>query len=142
VKLGVISRPQANIADFYREMGDLFGVELQPRNRWAGAKVLRQRWQAYIDATLARPVLIVDEAQEIPSAVLAELRLLSSAELDSHILLTIVLAGDGRLADRLRSDEFLPLDSRSGCAWRSNAPPRRISRTACVTPCTKPARRR
>jgi type II secretory pathway predicted ATPase ExeA len=101
VKLGVVSRPQANIADFYREMGDLFG-----------AKVLRQRWQAYIDATLARPVLIVDEAQEIQPAVLAELRLLSSAELDSHILLTIVLAGDGRLADRLRSDEFLPLDSR------------------------------
>ena len=112
VKLGVISRPQANIADFYREMGDLFGVELHPHNRWAGAKVLRQRWQAYIDATLSRPLLIVDEAQEIQSAVLAELRLLSSAELDSHILLTVVLAGDGRLADRLRSDEFLPLDSR------------------------------
>ncbi len=112
VKLGVISRPQANIADFYREMGDLFGVELQPHNRWAGAKVLRQRWQAYIDATLSRPVLIVDEAQEIQPAVLAELRLLSSAELDLRILLTVVLAGDGRLADRLRSDEFLPLDSR------------------------------
>src|SRR6516165_10121313 len=59
VKLGVISRPQANIADFYREMGELFG-----------------------------------------------------ADLDSRILLTIVLAGDGRLADRLRSDEFLPLASR------------------------------
>ena len=112
VKLGVISRPQANIADFYREMGDLFGVELQPHNRWAGAKVLRQRWQAYIDATLSRPVLIVDEAQEIQPAVLAELRLLSSAELDSRILLTVVLAGDGRLADRLRSEEFLPLGSR------------------------------
>jgi general secretion pathway protein A len=44
--------------------------------------------------------------------VLAELRLLASAELDSHILLTVVLAGDGRLAERLRSDEFLPLASR------------------------------
>ena len=28
VTVGVISRPQANIADFYREMGDLFGVPL------------------------------------------------------------------------------------------------------------------
>ena len=45
-------------------------------------------------------------------AVLSELRLLASARLDSHILLTIVLAGDGRLAERLRSDEFLPLGSR------------------------------
>jgi general secretion pathway protein A len=45
-------------------------------------------------------------------AVLGELRLLSSARLDSHILLTVVLAGDGRLLERLRSDELAPLGSR------------------------------
>jgi general secretion pathway protein A len=112
VKVGVCSRPQANLADFYREMGDLFGVELRPHNRWAGAKVLRERWQTHIDASLARPVLVVDEAQEMLSTVLSELRLLCSARLDSHILLTVVLAGDGRLLERLRSDEFLPLASR------------------------------
>ena len=110
--VGVISRPQANIADFYREMGELFGVELRPHNRYGGAKILRQRWQAHIQSTLTRPVLLVDEAQEMQPAVLAELRLLTSADLDSQILLTIVLAGDGRLAERLRTDEFLPLASR------------------------------
>jgi type II secretory pathway predicted ATPase ExeA len=57
-------------------------------------------------------VLIVDEAQEMLPAVLAELRLLSSARLDSHVLLTVVLAGDRRLLERLRSDELLPLGSR------------------------------
>ena len=57
-------------------------------------------------------MLLVDEAQEMQPAVLAELRLLASADLDSNILLTIVLAGDGRLAERLRADEFLPLASR------------------------------
>jgi type II secretory pathway predicted ATPase ExeA len=112
VAVGVISRPQANIADFYREMGELFGVELRPHNRYAGARILRQRWQAHIQSTLTRPVLLVDEAQEMQSSVLAELRLLTSADLDSHILLTTVLAGDGRLAERLRADEFLPLASR------------------------------
>ena len=112
VTVGVISRPQANIADFYREMGELFGVELRPHNRYGGAKTLRQRWQAHIQSTLSRPVLLVDEAQEMQPAVLAELRLLASADLNSHILLTTVLAGDGRLADRLRADEFLPLASR------------------------------
>ena len=112
VTVGVISRPQANIADFYREMGELFGVELRPHNRFAGAKILRQRWQAHIQATLSRPVLVLDEAQEMQTLVLAELRLLASADLDSNILLTVVLAGDGRLAERLRSDEFLPLASR------------------------------
>jgi type II secretory pathway predicted ATPase ExeA len=47
----------------------------------------------------------------VPS-VLAELRLLSSTRLDSHILLTVVLAGDGRLIERFRSEELLPLGSR------------------------------
>src|SRR6202167_1261374 len=112
VTVGVISRPQANIADFYREMGELFGVELRPHNRYAGARILRQRWQAHIQGTLSRPVLVVDEAEEMQSSVLAERRLLASADLDSNILLTVVLAGDGRLTDRLRSDEFLPLASR------------------------------
>jgi type II secretory pathway predicted ATPase ExeA len=112
VTAGVISRPQANIADFYREMGELFGVELRPHNRFAGTKILRQRWQAHIQGTLSRPVLVVDEAQEMQTAVLAELRLLASTDLDSNILLTVVLAGDGRLAERLRSDEFRPLASR------------------------------
>jgi general secretion pathway protein A len=112
VKVGMISRPQASIADFYREMGDLFGVQLRPHNRWSGTKVLRQSWQAHIDSALSRPVLIVDEAQEMGPPVLSELRLLASARLDSCILLTVILGGDARLAARLRSDELLPLDSR------------------------------
>ncbi len=112
VKVGVLTRPQAGLADFYREMGDLFGAELHPHNRWAGSKILRDRWQTHIDAALSRPVLIVDEAQEMLPVVLAELRLLASTRLDSHILLTVVLAGDGRLVERFRSDELLPLGSR------------------------------
>ena len=112
IKVGILTRPQAGLTDFYREMGELFGVELRPANRWGGAKVLRDRWQTHIDAALSRPVLIVDEAQEMRSAVLGELRLLSSARLDSHILLTVVLAGDGRLLESLKSDELAPLGSR------------------------------
>ena len=112
VKVGILSRPQAGLTDFYREMGELFGVELRPANRWGGAKLLRDRWQTHIDAALSRPILIIDEAQEMQAAVLGELRLLSSARLDSHILLTVVLAGDGRLLESLKSDELAPLGSR------------------------------
>ena len=68
--------------------------------------------QTHLDAALFRPVLVVDEAQEMQTAVLNELRLLSSTRLDSHLLLTTVLAGDGRLLQHLRADELLPLGSR------------------------------
>ena len=112
VTVGVLSRPQAALSDFYREMGALFGVQLSPHNRWNGFKVLRERWQSHIDGALVRPVLIIDEAHEMAPKVLAELRVLASAKLNSHILLTVVLAGDGRLLDRMREDELLPLASR------------------------------
>ncbi len=111
-QVGVLSRPQAGLHDFYRELGELFGVQLQPHNRWGGAKALRERWQTHIDASLCRPVLIIDEGQEMQLAVLSELRLLCSARLDSHLLLTVVLAGDQRLIERFRSEELLPLGSR------------------------------
>lgn len=110
--VGVISHPSSNLSDFYREMGDLFGVELSPSNRWGGFKTLRERWLAHLDGVLLRPVLLVDEAQEMHPAVLNELRLLSSAQFDSRNLLSIVLAGDGRLNNKLRRDELLPLGSR------------------------------
>jgi general secretion pathway protein A len=112
IQVGILSRPQAGISDFYRELGDLFGAQLRPHNRHAGAKVLRQRWQAHIDSSFARPVLVADETQEMSPAVLAELRLLSAVKLDSQVLLTVVLAGDQRLVERFRSDELLPLGSR------------------------------
>ena len=112
LSVGVISHPSSNLSDFYREMGDLFAVELRPSNRWGGFKALRERWLAHLDGTLLRPVLLVDEAQEMHPGVLSELRLLSSAQFDSRNLLSVVLAGDGRLNTKLRRDELLPLGSR------------------------------
>jgi general secretion pathway protein A len=112
LKVGIITRPQAGLPDFYRELGELFGVPLRPNNRWNGTKMLRDRWQAHLDAALYRPVVIIDEAQEMQPAVLNELRLMSSTKLDSHMLLTVVLGGDGRLLEKLRAAELLPLASR------------------------------
>jgi len=112
VEAGALSRPQGNLADFYRELGDLFAVPLRPHNRWAGSKTLRERWQHHFETTLVRPVLLIDEAQEMSPTVLNELRLLSSARFDSHVLLTVVLAGDARLVEKLREEDLLPLGSR------------------------------
>ena len=112
ITVGAMTHPSSNLADFYREMGDLFGVELKPHNRWCGFKALRERWLAHLEGTLLRPVLLIDEAQEMQPSVLNELRLLSSMQFDSRTLLTVILAGDGRLTNKLRRDELLPLGSR------------------------------
>ncbi len=110
--VGVIAHPHSHVADFYRELGDVFGVALKPHNRWNGFKTLRERWAAHLESTLLRPVLLIDEAQEMPALVLSELRLLTSAHFDSRALLSVVLAGDSRLTDLFRREELRPLGSR------------------------------
>ena len=110
--VGSISRPQASVADFYREMGEVFAVPLRPHNRWGGSKALRERWSEHIETTLMRPVLLIDEAQEATTAVLNELRFLGSTRFDSRQILTIVLSGDTRLIERFRQDDLLALGSR------------------------------
>jgi type II secretory pathway predicted ATPase ExeA len=110
--VAALAYPSANLADFYRELGDLFAVELKPHNRWMGFKALRNRWLAHLDASLMRPVLLIDEAQELAAPVFNELRLLASSQFDSRTLLSVILSGDQRLGERLRRDELLPLGSR------------------------------
>jgi type II secretory pathway predicted ATPase ExeA len=112
VQIGVLTHPSARLSDFYRELGDIFGVPLMAHNRWSSFKSLRERWNTHMESTLLRPVLFIDEAQEMPPVVLNELRLLTSTQFDSRVLLSIILAGDQRLNDKLRRDELIPLGSR------------------------------
>jgi type II secretory pathway predicted ATPase ExeA len=112
VTVGAVEHPQSNVADFYRELGEVFGVQLRPHNRWAGFRSLRERWIAHIESTLMRPLLLIDEAQEMSPTVLSELRVLSSTRFDSKIILGVVLGGDARLQERLRREELLALGSR------------------------------
>lgn len=112
VSVGVLLHPQSNLADFYRELGDLFEIALRPHNRWCGFKALRERWLSHMESRLTRPVLLIDEAQQMSPLVLSELRLLSSARFDSRSLSSVVLAGDARLTEKLKTAELLPLDSR------------------------------
>lgn len=112
VLVGTVEHPQSRTMDFYRELGDLFGVPLGGHNRWAGFKSLRSRWAEHIATTHCRPVLIIDEAQEALTTVFSELRILASKDLDSKQLLCVVFAGDMRLPERLRAPELLPLGSR------------------------------
>ena len=112
VVVGVLERPQSRSGDFYRELGDIFSVKLKPSNRWGGFKALRERWRAHVASSRIKPVLLVDEAQEMDPEVLSELRILSSADFDATSLLTVVLSGDGRLLELLRHEDLIPLGTR------------------------------
>jgi general secretion pathway protein A len=112
VVVGEVTRPQSRITDFYRELGDLFGLAVSSSNRWGAYKTVRTKWQSHIQQTLFRPVLLVDEAQEMSPLLLAELRLLGSTKLDTCTIVTVVLCGDRRLEEKLRTPDLLPVDSR------------------------------
>ncbi len=112
VVVGVLERPQSKNADFYRELGDIFSVKLSPSNRWGGFKTLREKWKAHVASSQIKPVLLIDEAQEMAPDVLSELRILSSADFDATSLLTVVMAGDGRLLELLRHPDLVPLNTR------------------------------
>jgi len=110
--VSVLERPQSRLADLYRELGDRFGITVGTYNRYGGFKALRERWRQQIKQTLVQPILLVDEAQEMRTESLCELRLLGSEESDSVSLMTVVLCGDQRLTERLRSVDLLSLASR------------------------------
>ena len=112
VCVATLTHPSSSLVDFYREMGEAFSITLAPHNRWGGFKGLRTRWLEHLDEIGMRAVLLVDEAQELLTPVLAEMRLLASTEFDSRSILSVVLAGDNRLLDRFRTPELRPLASR------------------------------
>jgi len=112
VIVGEVTRPQSRVTDFYREIGDLFGVPVSTSNRWGAYKTVRAKWQEHIQQTLFRPVLLIDEAQEMSPLLLAELRLLGSTKLDTCTIVTVILCGDRRLEEKLRTPDVLPVASR------------------------------
>jgi general secretion pathway protein A len=112
VIVSVIERPQSKNTDFYRELGDIFAVKLTLSNRWGGFKALRERWKTHVASSRIRPVLLIDEAQEMAGQALVELRILSRADFDATLLLTVVLSGDGHLVELLRQEYRIPLGTR------------------------------
>jgi len=112
VVVGEVERPHSRVTDFYRELGHLFGFPVSTSNRWGAHKAVRAKWQEHIQQTLFRPILLIDEAQEMSASLLAELRLLGSTKLDTCTIITVVLCGDRRIEQHLRTPDLAPVNSR------------------------------
>src|SRR5919204_6004 len=64
------------------------------------------------------PVLIIDEAQLIPSkATFDEIRLLTNFQLDDQNLLSVLLIGQPELEERLDRETYAPLRQRIGMRY-------------------------
>src|ERR1700730_981222 len=110
--------PRAFIFNSHLEVGELFDLILadfgiNSSYRMRGSQLMRlNQWliERYRKGTNA--VLIVDEAQGLPSHVLEEIRLLSNLETPNEKLLQIVLSGQPELEEKLSRPEFRQIRQR------------------------------
>jgi general secretion pathway protein A len=95
------------------------GVITRAEERWADRRPSKQDLIDTLHDFLlslvplhARAVLIIDEAQNLPLAVLEQIRVLSNLETDKEKLLQIILVGQLNLESLLRLPELRQLDQR------------------------------
>ena len=89
-----------------------YALGLEPA--WFAVALQRQVQDALcrLDAHGVTPVLLCDEAQLAPAAVLDELRLLTNTAMDARCPLALVLAGHPSLRRRLALEALTPLAQR------------------------------
>jgi general secretion pathway protein A len=73
---------------------------------------LQERFLRACDADHIRPVLVLDEAHDIRPDVLGILRLLTNYEMDSRLVVSIILAGQPALAGVLGQDQLRDIADR------------------------------
>jgi len=68
-------------------------------------RALQERFEACLSGDGLRPVLLVDEAQDLRPDVLGMFRLLTNFDMDSRLVLSVVLAGQPALRTLLARDD-------------------------------------
>lgn len=89
-----------NVLDLYKSIAWELGLPVE-RSRAALFRVIRMEITRLCLEARTRPVLIVDEAQNLRPDVLEDLRLLTNYEMDSQNRLCLILVGQAELRRRL-----------------------------------------
>jgi type II secretory pathway predicted ATPase ExeA len=91
--------------DMCREIARAMGAK--PAGSYAMlVQRLQERFLAAADTDGLRPVLILDEAHDMRPDVLGMLRILTNFAMDSRLVVSLVLAGQGALRTVLRRDDL------------------------------------
>ena len=105
--------------DMCREIATVAGLE-STGNYPSLVKKLQDHFASSLEIDGLRPVLILDEAHDIRLDVLAILRILTNFNMDSRLVVSIVLAGQPELAKKLRHNKLEDVSRRlSHCATLS-----------------------
>jgi general secretion pathway protein A len=109
-----LAHPPRAARDLYTDLLRELGAELP----WSTADARARVRDLLLSLAQAgrTPVVIVDEAQDIPSALLEELRLLTAFELDGQPVLALILSGHPELAHHVHRRGLEALAQRVG-AW-------------------------
>jgi type II secretory pathway predicted ATPase ExeA len=110
-----LSNPHLNTPILYRQI--LLGLQVQPA--YSFGKMLPQLRDTLNDAYRQGrcPLLIIDEAHQLPSLLFEQLRFLLNAEMDSASRLILILLGQPDLALKLRFAPFDALRQRIGVSF-------------------------
>jgi len=106
-----IFNPNLNSIQLLKAINDEFGIASDADN----TKDLIDRLNSFLIAKKAqgkKVILIIDEAQNLTTEVLEQLRLLSNLETSRDKLLQIILVGQPELGEKLDSHELRQLDQR------------------------------
>lgn len=87
-------------AEFYKSL--LYQVNVQPGRGFSQNKRLVAQTMMELHQKGTKPVVVIDEAQELSVAMLSELRFVLNYQTDSFSPLMVILAGQPQLAETLR----------------------------------------
>lgn len=97
--------------DFYRAVARAVGVE--PVGTWPRLlEQIQDHCRALANTEALRLVLFIDEAQDMRPEVLSSIRMLTNFSMDSELLLSVLLIGDGGLETLLGKPQLCALRSR------------------------------
>lgn len=119
--IAVILNPQLSPGQFLRTVAREYNIE-KPKYYKADLYLQLQDFLFEEYENNIKPLLIIDEAQLIPSKkVFDEIRLLSNFQMDDENLIGIILVGQPELAKRLNHKAYRPLTQRIGADFNLEA---------------------
>lgn len=95
-----LASSQLSPAEFYRSL--LYQVNIQPSRGFSENKRLVAQAMLELHQKGIKPVVVIDEAQELTVQMLSELRFVLNYQADSFSPLMVILAGQPQLAETLR----------------------------------------